>query len=342
MKIAIVVGTRPEILKITPIVRELAKRNIKYNLYFTSQHFTPSMGKDFFSEMNIKPTKQFKGKFDKSKVGEWLKLELEDFKPDIMLVHGDTYSALIGALVSIFLKIPIGHIEAGLRSYNFEDPFPEECIRTLIDSVSNYLFCPTDDNLSNVISPDNKKYFVTGNTIIDLIKGMNIKYAPKKQVLITIHRRENWPKIKEICHSLNKLQIGLRNYNFIFVKHANKKIADQFEKFLKGKKMTMTSPKSYKDFVHLLASSDLVVSDSGGIIEECSYLNIPLAIVRNNTEREETVKNKTAVLVGNDKAFWLKVLRFFYFNSKTSTKACPFGDGTAAKQIIDILEKELK
>ena len=225
-KFAIVFGTRPEILKFTPIIKELEKQQVKHKVYFTGQHFTKSMGKNFFKEFGIKISGEYEGKFVNGPVLKWVTQKFAEYEPDIVLVQGDTSSALIGAIAAAFSKIPVAHIEAGLRSFNFLEPFPEEYNRAMIDSMSTYLFCPTNENKNNVVTHRGSKSYVTGNTIIDLLQTAKRDTEKSNQVLITIHRRENWDRIKEICRAIDFLAENLEHYKFVWIKHDNKKLAN--------------------------------------------------------------------------------------------------------------------
>ena len=345
MKLAIVVGTRPEILKVAPVIKELEQRQIKHQVYFTSQHFTASMGKSFFEELGIKVSDEFGIAFDVDLCRQWLERKFNEYKPTCVLVHGDTSSALVGMLAAIQAKIPVGHIEAGLRSYDFNEPFPEEYNRVLIDSVATYMFCPTSENLK-AVKPKNedcRKAFLTGNTIIDLIKSYNIEVKPKKQILITMHRRENWERMERICKALSDLSKKFKDREFIFVKHANKKLATQIKSYLEGSNVLLINPQKHRDFVELMAESELIISDSGGIIEEASYLGVPVISVREKTERLEAFILGNGILSGTDTKSIVRIVTYLLnspqiYESITEAR-CPFGAGNSAKKIVDILEE---
>lgn len=357
MKVSIVCGTRPEILKFAPIIKELKAKQIKHKVFFTSQHFTTSMGSNFFKELGIEVSKSFKGKFDREKVMEWLKQCLREYSPDIVLVQGDTKSAMIGAMAAAFSGIQIGHVEAGLRSFDFKEPFPEEYYRTLIDSISTFLFCPTKANYNNTlvngeiygvygIRP-NRKVYITGNTIIDLVNDRcKNSYSPKKQILITIHRRENWNRMKNICYALNVLSRKHDEYEFVFVKHANKKLATNIKEFLKESKIKLIDPQPYFSFLKLLQESYLVITDSGGLVEEASVLGVPLVMIREKTERMEAVKNGNAILAGTEPVKIITEVESALNDDKKWNRMhlakCPFGNGFAAKRIVDILQHEIQ
>ena len=342
MKIAIVLGTRPEILKFVPIIRELESRQIKHKIYFTSQHFSYSMGKSFFEEYNVKISDEYPKKFKREQVTEWLKTKFNEYQPDTVLVQGDTKSALVGALAAIFSGIPVSHVEAGLRSFDFKEPFPEEINRIMIDSISTYLFCPTKQNKKNLAKNPSQKAFVTGNTIIDLIKQYDLPEAKRDKVLITVHRRENWDRMKEICDGIKVLSCRFPEYNFVLVKHANRKLGKVIKDYLKGSSVKLINPQNHRSFIELMNESILLISDSGGVLEEAPFLKVPVLSIRNKTERAEAMKSKTALLCEpNSLVMIYKGIKMLMRNKKIIKKS-PFGDGLAAKRIVDILARELR
>ena len=347
IKLAIVLGTRPEILKFAPIIDELKKRQIKHKIFFTRQHFTANMGQNFFKELDINISEEFPYDFDRDVVDIWIKTKLKEYKPDCVLVQGDTKTALTATLASVFLKIPVAHIEAGLRSFNFSEPFPEELNRTLIDAVSTYLFCPTKNNKNNLVikKHDGQKAFVTGNTIIDLIKTAKQDVTYSNQILITMHRRDNWTRINEICSGLDWLAENHPKYKFIFVKHANKTISEKIKARLLPSKITIIPPQPYLEFMKLMATSKLIITDSGGLVEEASALRIPTVVIREATERQEAMDIGCSVLAGTNGGQVLDAVHNILINpsvwKKMSDCKCPFGDGKASKLIVNILEREL-
>ena len=341
-KCALVCGTRPEILKISPVVNELKKRNIDYSILFTNQHFSDEMGKNFFNELGIEITHRYKAIFKRALVNKWLKNKLKDYNPNIVLVVGDTTSALLGAMAGAFIHIKVGHIEAGLRSHDFEEPFPEEYNRCIIDAISDFHFCPTENNFKNLMTRQHKQVHITGNTIIDLVESRHLTTRNNKDIIITAHRRENWKRMESICKGIVTLSKKLPSYNFVFVRHANKELASKIERYLKGTSVKIIPPQSYYNFLNLMANCYLIISDSGGIVEEASYLNKPVAILREKTERPEAIYTGHARMVGTSDNLWKEVLDFIIFRKKQLLETCPFGDGNASERIVDILEKELE
>lgn len=346
-KVAIVCGTRPEILKMAPLIKELEKRQIKHKVYFTSQHFTYSMGQSFFEELGIKVSEEFGKDFDKDAVRKWLDDRFKEYQPSVVLVQGDTNSALMGAMAAMDNKIKVGHVEAGLRSFDFNEPFPEEYNRVIIGSIASFLFCPTAENYKNVKprSEEGRKAFVTGNTIIDLVKSYDIQVPKKKQILITMHRRENWERMEGICKALIELSNKFRDREFVFVKHANKTLANQIKEYLDNSRVKLINPQKHRDFITLMVESELIISDSGGIVEEASYLGVPVISVREKTERLEAFILGNGILSGTETKSIVRIVTYILnsphiYESITEAR-CPFGDGTTSEKILNILDKEL-
>jgi len=325
----------------TSLIHECKRRNIEFEVFFTNQHFSPSMSQSFFKELDIEVINYMTKEFNRENCLNRLTTGFAMYEPDVVIVQGDTNSALYGALAAMECKIPIAHIEAGLRSFNFKEPFPEEYNRALIDSISTYLFCPTKYAYNNILSWNNHtKIHVVGNTIIDLIHDLKIRPNKKKQILITCHRRENWDKIKQICEGIVNVRKLFAGHEFIFVKHANVVIGNEFERYLQNANITFIEPQPYFKFIDLLAESELILSDSGGIVEEASYFKIPVAIMRNTTERMESVNLEYAKLVGTSSRMHHVVFELYNDYYKKKNVKCPYGNGDSAKQILDILEGE--
>ena len=341
MKATIVFGTRPEILKLVPVIRELESNNIETQLLYTNQHFSKNMGEDFFEEFNIKPKKYSFG-FHEWPVKYWIKQNIKD--SDVVIVQGDTRSAYLGAVAGFESKIPVAHIEAGIRSNNTLEPFPEELYRTHIDSLATYLFCPSKYALENI--QDNllawQEAIVTGNTIIDLVKSYKLKPTKEKKVLITLHRRENWPRIKELCEGINFLIKNYINHKFVIVKHANRELAKIFEEdIVKADNVELCEPCSHKEFISKMLSSELLISDSGGIVEEASYFHIPVISVRNYTDRQEAIESGNAILCGTHKDNLLFVATSVLDNQLILSGKNPYGDGTTSRKIVKYLMEKI-
>jgi UDP-N-acetylglucosamine 2-epimerase (non-hydrolysing)/UDP-GlcNAc:undecaprenyl-phosphate GlcNAc-1-phosphate transferase len=366
-KILFIFGTRPEGIKLAPIILEVKKsKKIKAKICITSQHRllldeVLSLFKikaDY--DLNLMKDNQ---RLDQLHASALLSLEkvLEKEKPHLVIVQGDTTSAFCGAIASFYKKIPIAHIEAGLRSFDKYRPFPEEVNRRLISVLSDYHFCPTKKNKENLLKEgiNSKSIFVVGNTVLDALRIIVTcnEFKPdtpslekidfsKRIILITLHRRENWQKMPQICSALKKLAKYFVDDLFIFPAHPNPYIRKIVKiNFSKIKNFIITSPLNYKNFILLMKNSYLIITDSGGIQEEAPSLNKPVLVLRDKTERPEIIKIGAAKLIGTDKKniFYRikRVLENEGLYKKMINKRNPYGDGFASERIINVLEKRL-
>ena len=359
MKICIILSTRPEIIKLASLIAILKKKKIKFFLVNTNQHYTKIMSKVFFNFFKIpKPKYNIKG--SRSKYGSFFSKAIGGIenilykeKPSFLIVQGDTNTALAGCFAASVYnrkyfnyrdKIKIVHIEAGLRS--FDDEMPEEINRKIIDQLSNILFVPTKfdlENLKNEKLISNKRVFTVGNTISDIIK----KYRPlikknnlkKDYFLITLHRPEsvdNPRKLNKLIFDLEK--IGKKfNTNFLFPVHPR---TNKIIKKLNIKKLNFIKfikPLEFLDFLTILKKSKIIFTDSGGIQEEASLLGVPCITIRETTERQLSIKNKTNILTGYNYNKILEAVKYFDKNNVKPSKI--FGDGRVADRIFSILKK---
>ena len=350
MKIAIVLGIRPEIIKFSPIVE-----NIEYFIIHTGQHYSYSMDKVFFNQLKISQPKY------KLNVGSGTHAEetgkmmigiekvLLKERPTIVLVQGDTNATLAGALAAVKMLIKVGHVEAGLRS--FDRSMPEEINRVLVDHVSDYLFAPTENSKNNLRKEgiSNEKIFVTGNTIVDAVYR-NIKLAESSNILkkldlkeneyilVTIHRQENVDnslKLKNIIKGL-KLVRKFTDLPIIYPIHprSRKRIKEfNLEKHIND--ITLVDPLDYFSFLKLEQKARLILTDSGGVQEEACILHVPCITLRNNTERPETIDIGANILVGTDPDKILLGVKVMWNNNRRWKN--PFGDGRASQRIIEII-----
>lgn len=354
-KICIILGTRPEIIKMSPVIRECQKRKLDFFILHTNQHYSKNLDRIFFEELNLpKPKYNLKiGSGSHSQqIGKMLiKMEkiLIQERPEIVLIEGDTNSVLSGALAASKLNIKVGHIEAGLRSYFNE--MPEEINRILTDHCSNFLFAPTENSKSILLKEGikNNKIFITGNTIVDAIahdlnlSDKNSKILDKVNVkegeyfLLTIHRQENVNDKQRLKGILNGMDLIFKKFNLpiIFPIHPRtKNRIDEF-KFKVPSGVNMIEPVGYFDFLHLENNAKLIFTDSGGVQEESCILGIPCVTLRDNTERPETMEVKSNILAGADS---LKILRSAVKILRENRKwKNPFGKGDSAKKIIDVV-----
>jgi len=285
---------------------------------------------------------------------------LEKEKPDYLIVQGDTTTAMASALAAFYKKIKIAHIEAGLRTYNKLQPFPEEINRRIIDSVSDLFFAPTETTKQNLLNEgiQKEKIFVTGNTVIDAFlltaskkfneKGTELDKIPanKKIVLVTCHRRESFGKdLENICNAIKEIS-EFDNALVVFPVHLNPNIKKTVNLILSNQKnILLTNPLSYPLFVHLMKRSYLILTDSGGIQEEAPSLNKPVLVLREKTERTEAVKTGAAKIVGTETKKIVEETKKLFKEEKEYQKMAlaenPFGDGNASKRIFDCF-KEIK
>jgi len=357
MKIAIILGTRPEIIKLSPIIRECQEKKLDFFILHTNQHYSKNLDKIFFEELELPRPKYNLGVGSGTHTEEISKMliKIEKIllkeKPNIVLVEGDTNSVLAGALAAAKLQLKIGHIEAGLRSYFRE--MPEELNRILTDHCSNYLFAPTKGARNILINegiPKNK-IFVTGNTIVDavyqnlkltkrkskILKKLNLE--KNKYFLLTAHRQENVDKKERLTGILNGLKLVYQQWNLpvIYPIHPRtKKRIRQFKlKIPKGIKLI--EPVGFLDFLNLEANAKLILTDSGGIQEESCILQIPCVTLRDNTERPETLEVKSNILAGTNPQK-IKNSAVTMLKREKNWKN-PFGNGKAGKKIVNILQK---
>ncbi len=363
-----VFGTRPEAIKMAPVVLELkSRKNIDTIVTVTAQHremldqvlrifdIAPDYDLNIFkkgqslSEITINSLKGLEDVIEKE-------------KPDVLLVQGDTTTVFSGALAAFYKKVKIGHIEAGLRSDNLYSPYPEEANRRLTSVLSNFHFAPTKSNKENLLKEgyDEKNIYITGNTVIDALKYATSKdyefdekilndldYEKNRVILLTSHRRENLGEpMENIFRAVNDVVNEYEDVEVVFPVHLNPKVREVAKKvFDKNEKVHLIEPLDYLPFSNLMKKVYLVVTDSGGIQEEAPALGKPVIVVREETERMEGVEANTAVLVGSDYNKIYKNLKDLLDNKdkyhEMAHAVNPYGDGKAAKKIIDILEKEL-
>ena len=332
-KIFIAYGTRPEIIKVSPVIRELDNRNIVYKTIFIGQH------RELYEDVkNLVPTPNFSLNIMKENqslsdilehTSSGLSKLLLDEKPNLLIVQGDTATVAICALMAFYQKIPLGHIEAGLRTYDLNSPYPEEGNRQIVSRIAAYNWAPTilaekqlkEEKVHNVI--------LTGNTIVDACTrfGYPIKY--NNQILITLHRRENFGnKMKKIFKEIETLAIKHPELEFIFPMHPNPNVR-KLKPILKH--VNVINPLGYAEMIELLSKVKFVISDSGGIQEECASYQKKVLICRNTTERPEGIDAGFAKLVDTD------VIRYFPWanDSPEWSGKNPYGDGNASKKIVD-------
>lgn len=327
--ILIAYGTRPEWLKIKPIIAEFKKRKVNYKVLFSGQHETLIKG-EYDIKLNIKNTTENRLNNICASILE--KMDFKDY--NAVIVQGDTSSALSIALAAFNSSIKVIHLEAGLRTYDKYSPYPEEVNRQLISRMSDINLCPTKANLNNLISEQPNigvKSYVVGNTVLDNLKDIKVTY--EKNILITLHRRENIINIKSWFKEINNLARIYNDYDFIFPMHPNPLI-QQHRNILS--EVRVVNPLKHKNFIDILAKCSLIISDSGGIQEEASFLNKKIIVTRNTTERTESL-NKHSFLC--EKPEFLKTHFDYHIKNPVVNFSCPYGNGNASKIIYDILKE---
>lgn len=362
--VMLVFGTRPEAIKMCPLVNELKSRK-EFNtvVCVTGQH--REMLRQVLDTFNVKPDfdlaimKQGQTLFDitngiLSKIND----VLAEVKPDVVLVHGDTTTTFATALACFYCQIPVGHVEAGLRTYNIYSPYPEEFNRQAVGIVARYNFSPTEMAKNNLLREGKSEdtIFVTGNTAIDALKTTvksdythpELEWAKGSRLItITAHRRENLGEpMHHMFRAIRKIMDEHDDVKAIYPIHMNPIVRKAAEEELGGcDRIHIIEPLDVLDFHNFMERSYLILTDSGGIQEEAPSLGKPVLVMRDTTERPEGVKAGTLKLVGTDEETIYQNFKTLLENKeeyeKMSKASNPYGDGTACKQIADILEKTL-
>ena len=362
-KVMLVFGTRPEAIKMCPLVKELKKRDtIQAIVCVTAQHrqMLDSVLNTFqvVPDYDLNIMKESQTLFDlTTSILEKMKLVLQKVEPDIVLVHGDTSTSFITALACFYLQIPIGHVEAGLRTYNIYSPFPEEFYRQAISIISKYNFAPTKwaaDNLRREGKAE-KSIYVTGNTVIDAMQyTVNHNYQHpvlewaknSKMILITAHRRENLgAPMHQMFRAIRRVLDEHSECKAVYPIHMNPLVRKAAcEEFEGCNQIRIIEPIDVIDFHNFEARCFLCLTDSGGIQEECPTYGKPVLVMRDTTERPEGLKAGVLRLVGTDEESiynsFIDLLENKASYKKMSQACNPYGDGNACKRIADILEFE--
>ena len=362
-KIMLVFGTRPEAIKMCPLVNELKKRKtIKTIVCVTGQH--RQMLEQVLKAFNVKPDydlsimKEKQTLFDiTAGILEKIKNVLEDEKPDTVLVHGDTTTAFAAALACFYLQIPVGHVEAGLRTYNIYSPYPEEFNRQAVGIVAKYNFAPTELSKQNLLNEGKnpESIYITGNTAIDALKttvkedytSEHLEWAKgSRLIMITAHRRENLGEpMHHMFRAIRRIIDEHPDVKAIYPIHMNPVVRQAAEEELGGcENIRIIEPLDVLDFHNYLARSYLILTDSGGIQEEAPSLGKPVLVMRDTTERPEGIAAGTLKLVGTNEDIIYRNFKDLLENQSSydamSKASNPYGDGFACKRIADILEAE--
>ena len=354
MKIAVVLGTRPEIIKMSPVIRELERGNADFLVIHTGQHYSYNLDRVFFEQLNL-PQPGYNLEVGSAshaeqtaKIITGIEKVLQKESPHTILVEGDTNSVLASALAAAKLHIKIGHVEAGLRSYDRQ--MPEEINRILTDHCSDFLFAPTEKAKSILLGEGipEQKIFVTGNTIVDAVyqnlaiareKGnalSTLRLNPREYFLVTLHRQENVDnraRFTAILEGLDRVATRFRQPVIYPVHPHSRKRMSEFK--LVTEKLNLVDPIDYLGFLQLESNARLVLTDSGGVQEETCILGVPCVTLRDNTERPETIEAGSNILAGASPDDILKCTELM-LGRKTDWEN-PFGDGNSGQRIVDIL-----
>jgi UDP-N-acetylglucosamine 2-epimerase (non-hydrolysing) len=373
-KILIVFGTRPEAIKMAPVIKAFKKdtSNFQTKVCVTGQH--REMLDQVLDIFEIKPEydlnimKAGQDLYDvTARVVTGMRDVLSDFKPDVVFVHGDTTTSSMTALAAFYKQIPVAHVEAGLRTHNIYSPWPEEVNRQITGRIAEYNFAPTETSKQNLLrenTPENK-IFVTGNTVIDALylvldkiktnKALNktvldelnnklgnkVNLDSSKFILVTGHRRENFGQgFLNICEALAEISEKHPDVEIIYPVHLNPNVQKPvYELLANHNNIHLIEPLEYLPFVYLMSNSYLVLTDSGGIQEEAPGLGKPVLVMRDTTERPEAVDAGTVELVGTNKALIIEKVSELLTNNKKyekmSTAHNPYGDGKASSKILN-------
>ncbi|MGJ0302801.1 UDP-N-acetylglucosamine 2-epimerase (non-hydrolyzing) [Aliarcobacter cryaerophilus] len=375
-KVLLVFGTRPEAIKMAPLVKAFQKeKTIETKVCVTAQH--REMLDQVLDMFDIKPDfdlnimKSGQDLYDiTSKVLLGLRDKFEEFKPDIVLVHGDTTTCSSASLAAFYSKIKVGHIEAGLRTHNIYSPFPEEANRLITGVLTNYHFAPTTTSRDNLLK-ENKNpndILVTGNTVIDalflaldkieqndelkskIVNSINSQYKiqnNKKIILVTGHRRENFGEgFINICEALKIIALNNPDIDIVYPVHLNPNVQKPVKEILSDtSNVYLINPLQYEEFIFLMNKSYFIITDSGGVQEEAPSLGKPVLVMRDTTERPEALEAGTVKLVGTSKETIIKEAQKLLddeneYNTMSKSHN-PYGDGKACERIVEFI-KEIK
>ena len=362
-KVMLVFGTRPEAIKMCPLVNELKSRNnLETVVCVTGQH--RQMLDQVLNAFKVVPDYDLSIMKDKqtlfdvtTNILNKIKEVLEKEKPDVVLVHGDTSTTFVTALACFYLQIPVGHVEAGLRTYNIYSPYPEEFNRQAVSIISKYNFAPTELSKENLIKEGKNKdsIYVVGNTAIDALKTtVRMDYnheildwaSDSRLIMLTAHRRENLGEpLRNMFSAIKRIVDEFQDIKVIYPIHMNPAVRSVADEILGNcDRIKIIEPLEVLDFHNFLAKAYLILTDSGGIQEEAPSLGKPVLVMRDTTERPEGIKAGTLKLVGTKETTIYENFKLLLENkeeyAKMSNASNPYGDGTACKKIADILCKE--
>ena len=367
-KILFIFGTRPEAIKMAPVIKSFQKEScFETRICITAQHremldqvlhffeLQPDYDLDLMQKNQDLTTLT-------SRALVALKVPFEDFKPDLVLVHGDTTTTMTASLAAFYAGIKVGHVEAGLRTFNLQSPFPEELNRQFTSKIADFHFAPTQQAQANLVAENiiEEGIVITGNTVIDALQetvlkikklkpsfAAGIPFESKKIILVTGHRRENFGDgMQRVCNVLKEIALAREEVHFVYPVHLNPNVQTVVEKTLGGvSNISLIAPLEYPDFVWLLNESYFIITDSGGVQEEAPSLGKPVIVTRDTTERPEAVNAGTVKLVGTN-AEQLKTEVLDLIDNAEAYKIMssahnPYGDGKAAQRIVNFVKDRL-
>ena len=365
IKVMSVFGTRPEAIKMAPLVKELEKRKeIESIVCVTAQH--REMLDQVLETFDIKPDYDLNIMKQGQTLSEitarvimGIEEVIKEVKPDIVLVHGDTTTTLAAGIAAYYQQVAVGHVEAGLRTYDKYSPFPEEMNRQMVDCFTDMYFAPTNLSKDNLLKEGKKeeKIYVTGNTVIDAMdRTVDDNYKNEvidwlgndRMILLTAHRRENLGEhMYNIFRAVNRLTTTFDDVKVVYPMHLNPKVREIAREVLgDNDKVKLIEPLEVFDFHNFQNKSYLILSDSGGIQEEAPSLGKPVVVLRDTTERPEGIEAGTLVLAGTEEDNIYNISKELLENKekyqKMSKATNPYGDGTASKQIVDYIINKFK
>lgn len=361
-KVMLIFGTRPEAIKMCPLVKELkTRKNLKTIVCVTGQHreMLDMVLKTFdvVPDYDLKIMKDRQTLFDvTTNILNRIKAVLEEVQPDLILVHGDTTTTFVSALAAFYMQIPVGHVEAGLRTHNIYSPYPEEFNREAVSIIAKYNFAPTERAKQNLLDEgrDPESIFVTGNTAIDALKSTvskeyshpELEWAKgSRLILITAHRRENLGEpMHHMFRAIRRIIDENPDVKAIYPIHKNPAVREAADRYLAGcDRLHLIEPLDVLDFHNFMAHSYLILTDSGGIQEEAPSLGKPVLVMRDTTERPEGIAAGTLKLVGTKEDTIYKTCSTLLHDQKAydamSHASNPYGDGFASRRIADVIEQ---
>jgi UDP-N-acetylglucosamine 2-epimerase (non-hydrolysing) len=356
-----VVGTRPDAIKLAPVVLELKRRVCpRVELCATAQH--RQMADQVLRSFDLTPDHDLDAMREDQSLSELTALLLPKLtelfqlsRPSVVLVVGDTTTGFVASLAAFYQRIAVGHIEAGLRTGKRYSPFPEEMLRRMMTQLATYQFAPTRGAVETLLGeslPGETEIYETGNPVVDAVRWITSRAAPQRSragrmILVTAHRRESFGEpLRRICAALKEIVRRHPDIELVYPVHRNPNVSGPVGELLGGtERITLVPPQDYPSFVRLMAESYLVISDSGGVQEEAPVLGKPVLVMREDTERPEAVDAGSAILVGTSVerivAAADRLLEDEAAYAAASHVQSPFGDGHAAERIADILTQRL-